>query len=498
MGKKVIIIGGGIAGLSAGCYARMNGYDAEIFEMHDTPGGQCTAWMRKGYRFDYCINWLLGSSHGVFHDIWRETGSITDDVRLINHELYCRVSMPGGEEFLVYSDIDRWAAYMTELAPEDRVSIDRMRWDIRKLMGLKPFADAPGARAAGAYLRALREMGPVMRPMTRYYKISYDEYIDSLRFSNPRLKWALHHCLFAGTEHSALAFMLLFASLKERNASYPLGGSQPFAGRMAERFLELGGVLHLGRGVASVIVEKRRAVGVRLTDESEYRADGIISTADLRTTLYGLLGGRYVSAKIERALAEWRLYTPLVQVSFGVRRAFDEPVVPLTQVVAPGEQIGSTTLALGYSILNYAFDRTMAPAGKSVVILRYESPYELWAGMPEDIYHKEKKQIRADAIRLLEKEYPGISEDIDVCDVATPLTAIRYTGVYKGAYTGFVPTPRSIRDSLPMTIPGLRGFYLAGQWLFPGGGLPPAAQSGKWAVQKLCRQDRREFRAWVV
>jgi phytoene dehydrogenase-like protein len=167
-------------------------------------------------------------------------------------------------------------------------------------------------------------------------------------------------------------------------------------------------------------------------------------------------------------------------------------------MVAPGEQIGSTTLALGYSILNYAFDRTMAPAGKSVVILRYESPYELWAGMPEDIYHKEKKQIRADAIRLLEKEYPGISEDIDVCDVATPLTAIRYTGVYKGAYTGFVPTPRSIRDSLPMTIPGLRGFYLAGQWLFPGGGLPPAAQSGKWAVQRLCRQDRREFRAWAV
>jgi phytoene dehydrogenase-like protein len=39
MSKKVIIIGAGIAGLSAGCYLRMNGYDTEIFELHTIPGG---------------------------------------------------------------------------------------------------------------------------------------------------------------------------------------------------------------------------------------------------------------------------------------------------------------------------------------------------------------------------------------------------------------------------------------------------------------------------
>ena len=497
MGKKIIIIGGGIAGLSAGCYARMNGYDAEIFEAHDAPGGQCTARTRKGYRFDTCIHWLLGTSHGVFHDIWKETGSLNDDVRTISHEIFCRVSMPGGEEFLVYSDIDRWAAYMMELAPDDRVPIDKMRWDIRKLMGQKPFADAPGTRGMGSYLRAMRDMGPVMRQMTKYYRMSYDEYIKNLYFSSPRLKWALHHCLYAGTDVSALAFMMLFANFKERNAAYPQGGSLLFAKRMAERFTELGGVLHLGQGVEAIMVEKGRAAGVRLMDGDEYRADVIISAADLRTTLYDLLGGRYVSAKMERAFAQWPLYKPLVQVSCGVRRTFDEWITPLTQVVAPGEQIGSTVLKQGYSIFNYAFDRTMAPAGKTAMILRCESPYDLWEGMSDTIYKKEKKQIRQDAVRLLEREYPGIGDDIDICDVATPLTTIRNTGVYRGAYEGFLPTGRNIRTSLPMKLPGLKDFYLAGQWLFPGGGLPPAAQSGKWAIQKQCKADRREFRAWA-
>ena len=58
--KKIIIIGSGIAGLSAGCYLQINGYDTEIFELHNTPGGLCTAWKRNGYTFDGCIHSLGG------------------------------------------------------------------------------------------------------------------------------------------------------------------------------------------------------------------------------------------------------------------------------------------------------------------------------------------------------------------------------------------------------------------------------------------------------
>ena len=56
MKKSVAIIGGGISGLAAGCYAQMNGYDTQLFEMHDKPGGLCTAWDRKGYTIDGCLH----------------------------------------------------------------------------------------------------------------------------------------------------------------------------------------------------------------------------------------------------------------------------------------------------------------------------------------------------------------------------------------------------------------------------------------------------------
>jgi phytoene dehydrogenase-like protein len=60
MKKKINIIGAGIAGLCAGCYGQMNGYETEIFEMNNVPGGFCTAWKRNSYTIDGCIEWLMG------------------------------------------------------------------------------------------------------------------------------------------------------------------------------------------------------------------------------------------------------------------------------------------------------------------------------------------------------------------------------------------------------------------------------------------------------
>ena len=119
-------------------------------------------------------------------------------------------------------------------------------------------------------------------------------------------------------------------------------------------------------------------------------------------------------------------------------------------------------------------------------------------GIPADIdpdaYKNEKMLIEQDARALLEKRYPGIADNIEVCDIATPLTDVNYTGVWKGSYEGFLPSSNNLMANLNLFIPGLKKFYMAGQWLFPGGGLPPAGQSGKWAIQYICKEERTLFK----
>jgi len=96
MGTKVNIIGAGIAGLSAGCYLQMNGYDTEIYELHSICGGLCTSWKRKGYTFDGCIHWLVGSSPGEnFYRLWNELVDM-EKLEFVNYDEFIRVEDKAG------------------------------------------------------------------------------------------------------------------------------------------------------------------------------------------------------------------------------------------------------------------------------------------------------------------------------------------------------------------------------------------------------------------
>jgi len=259
-----------------------------------------------------------------------------------------------------------------------------------------------------------------------------------------------------------------------------------------EKYLKLGGKISYKKKVEKIIVENNSAKGIILTDGNQIQSDYVISAADGYSTIYKMLDGKFISKKVDYAYKNWELFTPLVQVSFGINKIVknESPIIINT---SKDLTIGRTKLDFGYSIMNYFYDNTMAPEGKTSIVMRFESPWEIWENLEGDDYKNEKLQIEQGAISLLEMELPGISEFIEVVDVATPKTGVRYTGVKEGAYEGFLPSKENMMKTLDMTLPKLNNFYMAGQWLFPGGGLPPSAQTGKWVVQLICKKEKQTF-----
>jgi phytoene dehydrogenase-like protein len=491
MRKKITIIGGGVAGLSAGIYAAMNGFDTEIIEMHSVAGGQCTAWERKKYRFDYCLHWLVGTSKGAFHDIWKETNVINNETEIVDHEIHSQIFDKDRNEFIIYSNIDRWEKYLIDIAPEDTRTIKRMCNDMRKSALMEPFALPSELRNPLDYVRTIPVMLPIINLVRKFGRLTCKEYFDKLGFQSEKIKSVLD-ALYGERNFSALAFIFMLAWFNQKNAGYIKGGSFPLAQRMVEKFKKLGGQIIYKNKVDKIIVEDNTAKGIVLTDGTQILSDYVISAADGYTTIYKMLAGKYVSKKVDYAYKNWELFTPLVQVSFGIRKIVRSEA-PIIINTSKDLSIGRTKLEYGYSIMNYSYDRTMAPEGKTSIVMRYESPWKLWEDLEGDDYDKEKQQIEKEAISYLEMEYPGISEFIEVVDVATPRTNVRYTGVKDGAYEGFMPAKENMMKSLDMTLPKLQNFYMAGQWLFPGGGLPPSAQTGKWAVQLICRKEKQKF-----
>jgi phytoene dehydrogenase-like protein len=142
----------------------------------------------------------------------------------------------------------------------------------------------------------------------------------------------------------------------------------------------------------------------------------------------------------------------------------------------------------------YNFDPTLAPPGKTFVRLYLPADYEYWNALRDkpDEYRAEKERIAETAIDLLDRRYPGFASQVEVWDVATPLTFERYTGNWKGASMGWGVTTKTFNLSFPKTLPGLRNFFMAGQWA-GSGGIPMVAVSGRHVIQLMCKRDKIAF-----
>ena len=131
--NKLVIIGAGISGLSAGVYACQSGFDVTILEKGHNPGGLSTSWKRKGYTIEGGIHWLTGSSDKLPHNrIWKEVGALCDNNPVIVKDpLY--TLMDKGRRIPLYRDPAKMARTLIEVAPEDEKAIRRLERHIRAL-----------------------------------------------------------------------------------------------------------------------------------------------------------------------------------------------------------------------------------------------------------------------------------------------------------------------------------------------------------------------------
>jgi phytoene dehydrogenase-like protein len=246
--------------------------------------------------------------------------------------------------------------------------------------------------------------------------------------------------------------------------------------------------------VDKILVESDRAIGIRLNDGREYRADYVVSTGDSYNTILNLLEGRYVNDKIRERHETWALSRPFLTASYGVVRQFphDNPftTVILTDPITIGNEKVKT---LFVRILNYS--NRFAPTGKTVFQVEIETSFDYWFELQSrdrNAYDQEKKRVADEFLSSIERYYPGLSSQVEVVDVATPYTTWRYTLNRKGAWGAWLMTSDIIMERIERKLPGLKHFYMAGQWVMCGG-VPPSLFSGRQAIQLICHDEKRKF-----
>lgn len=485
--KSILIIGAGIGGLSAGCYAQMNGYRSQIFEMHTIPGGICTGWKRKGYTFDGCMHHLVGCDPKArIHRMWRELGVMPRPVHYPDDLI--GIENTEGQRFIVYTDLDRLEAHMRELAPADGKIIGEFIGAARKLtgFGMMDMLLAKPWEMIGVL--------PYMGVMSKWGKLTLEQVGE--RFSNPFLRRAMGMIQYDFANIPSVVALMFLAGCARRDFGWPVGGSLDFARSMADRCTALGGDIHYRAKVEKILVENDRAVGVRLTDGTEHRADVVISNADGRATIFDMLEGRYTTELIRTFYANPPKQQEMaLHISLGVAREFPaEPHALVLWLPQPVDIGGQTCDRLDIEFFNFAPE--MSPVGKTAVQVVATTSYDYWKALSPEAYRAAKAQAAETVIACLERRFPGFAAQVEVTDVATPLTTERFTGSFMGYQAWPVPGQKMLDalmgKGLSHTLPGLANFYMVGQWA-GGIGLPNVAAMGRRAIAAVCKQDGRRF-----
>jgi len=491
---SVLIIGAGLGGFSTGIYAQINGYQCQIFEHARHPGGVAAEWKRQGYTIDGGIHFYMGYRPGKpEHDLYRELGIYQKD-QYLEITNYGRFRDPSnGRSLDITQDLDQLAATMKAISPKDAAFIDKV------LAGAKAFRHSnmtesmnkpPDMTRWWDTLKMMIKMKGTLRYYSGWYMQSLGEAAENLH--DPWLAYVFKHLFLP--EVPVVFIMIILGALSGGNMAVRKDGCGGFVRSLQKRYLDLGGEVTYRSAVEKILVEKERAVGVRLSNGEEYRADHIVSAADGYSTLYDLLDGKYLTAELRDLHEEWPLWKPVVLINYGVARDFsDEPSITMLK---PRSNIGAGYLAGNCWVIRiFNYCPNCAPAGKTLVQVMIESEWQPWKDIREDkdAYNAEKEMTANQVLEQLNDVWSGIKDQVEMTNVATPHTWWRFTRNRQGAFEGFAIIDKTFTKSLKRTLPGLDNFFMAGQWVVPGGGVIPTLLSGKHAAMLLCGRDRKAF-----
>lgn len=473
--KKVLIIGGGVAGLSAGIYLAKSGVDCHIFEKQTVAGGNLTGWNRQGHHIDNCVHWLTGTNPKTdYYKSWCEVGALGDGLVYQPTSLFS--SEYDGQTIEMSADIEKTCRDMLALSPEDSEETEKFFAAVKTVMLAEGFSAGKGSKRRWWAVRMLS----VLR---KYHGVSLMQL--GARFKHPLLQKLFSDYILG--DFSAVALIYTYAHFAGGDAALPVGGSFAMAQRMRKKFEDLGGKLTLGADVTEIVMSGGRADGIGLADGTYHYADYVVCACDPSVTFGKLLKSDMPKHISKQYTGKGSLIYSSMHCAFACaeKLPFDGSLV----TDGAGGEFASSRVVLR----EYAHETAYAPHGGTVLqsmVYLLEKDCREWiearsAGAAE--YRAKKKRMAADMEQRILARFPGLTGKLKLIDTWTPATYNRYFDAYSGAWMTSALTPKASFIPKKSRIPKIKNVFLATQWQQLPGGLPVAMSCGKTAAMCIIK-----------
>jgi phytoene dehydrogenase-like protein len=471
----VIIVGGGMAGLSAGAHLANAGLKVLLLEQHHKVGGCCTNFTRGDFTFEVALHELAA---GGIVDLINACG-VGDKVEIYALPDLYRSIFPGDPEIDITmpKTWEEWDGILKERWPEESEGVDKFHnlcttvfadiMDIRNLYRYTGFKKLVETLKVPIYHKTL----------VKWSKRTMQELMDECFVGEDIKAVVSQFWMYYGApvpDETSLLTLAASEVFLTEGVWHIMGTSQALSDAYAERIEELGGDVKIGTLVTEVIIEDGLARGVKTEFGDVYTARYVVCNTDPYQFVYKLVGEDNLPKKYVDRIDELKVANSLFVVYLGLNIDLKKLGYEDTEIfyntskdtVKLYENMMSGNFAEGIAAItiysNYG-DPIYAPPGKSVVTLLEFSDYNSWPS-DRDEYLKMKEEKAWELIELSGNVIPELTDprNIEVMEIITPITLAEFTMNYKGIPYGFYMNVDQWKK-IPVDTP-IDNLFIAGNW----------------------------------
>ncbi|MEO0340880.1 MAG: NAD(P)/FAD-dependent oxidoreductase, partial [Bacteroidota bacterium] len=492
MKYNTIIIGGGLAGLTAGATLTKFGKKVLLLEQHHKPGGCATTFKRGDFIMEVGLHEMSGLAEGstlrnLFKMLEVDKHVQFDKVP----EFYASHSERG--QFVFPHGYDNATKALLDKYPEDEKGIKRF---FKMLVGVRKEGTSLPRTPLGRKL--IYPLMPLLYPhlveATRHSVGSWlDKYISN---ENAKLDLVAHLAYWGDDPYtlSMFYFCLPFSGFAEAGGYFIKGGSQQLSSYLASYIEKNGGTVLLGKRAEKIITENGQAKGVTFRDSFDDSiepatvfCDNVVANCaiplvpDLLDEPYAEQLKQKIDDKVNSCslLSIYLGYNTNVE-AFGVKHYSNyirgEGIKSLKDINPNNHDDWSRR---SFIFVDYGkVDAQLAPPGKFVGSICAVDYLQDWEGLSKEEYKAKKEAVAQTLLQRLDQQFPGIRDAIEYYEVGTSKTIQRYTLNPGGAVYGYAQTKEQTgnkRFRNNFLIPNL---YFASAWAFPGGGFEGSITTG--------------------
>lgn len=526
-----IVVGGGIAGLTAATYLAKAGQKVVLFEKNKEVGGLVNSFTSNGFHFDSGVRALEDA--GIIRPMLKDLGIQLDVVK-------SPVSLGIENEIInieTIADLQRYRQLLVKFFPDSEQDIDALLKVIRNIMkqmsvlyGIENPLFKDVTRDRDYLFKTLLPWLPkFMFTVGKINRMNtpVEDYLKTI-VKNPALCDMIAQHFFKRTPASfALSYFSLYLDY-----FYPTGGVGKLSEALKDKFIEYGGCLKTETPITTVFADNRIVVDQY---NERYFFDNLVWAADVKT-LYKVVQTDGLQPKLQQKVEEHKTKLDKSRGADSVFSLFlevDEPLESFRKIAhghffyTPSKEgLGETHHSKLVDLLStfettpkeavlrwldrftqlntYEIsipglkDPTLVPEGKTGVIISLLTEYNLFkaiqkAGWLSEFVHEfENRMIQV----MAESVYPMLNHKVTNRFSFSPLSIENRVGSSEGAIVGWafekdMPVVHNIQYSDRSVLTPIPSIFQAGQWAYSPAGVPMSILTGKLAADKICKKKKK-------